>query len=101
MGIGGGKLTLAVDGHVEVLYPAIGAEDLAQVVLVDVFGELLDNDLGAGQRQFSLAKSGRCASHLGAPGRRPVAAVAAVTAYAATVAASVVASRTALGRRAP
>lgn len=36
---------LAVDGHVEVLYPAVGAEDLAQVVFVDVLGELLDDDL--------------------------------------------------------
>jgi len=37
---------LLVDGHLKVLDLAIIAEDLAQVALVDIFGELLDDYLG-------------------------------------------------------
>ncbi len=36
---------MSVHGHVEVADGTVGAEDLAEVVFVDVFGELLDDDL--------------------------------------------------------
>lgn len=44
-GRGKGGRTLSVHGHVKVADGTVGAEDLAEVVLVDVFGELLDDDL--------------------------------------------------------
>lgn len=47
------ELTLAVDGHVQVLYPAVGAEDLTQVVFIDVLCKLLDDDLKACQRSMA------------------------------------------------
>ena len=37
---------LPVHGHVEVADGAVSAEDLAEMGLVDVFGEFLDDDLG-------------------------------------------------------
>ena len=36
---------MSVHGKVEVFDLAIGSEDLAEVVFVDVFGQLLDDDL--------------------------------------------------------
>lgn len=36
-----------VHGHFEVGDGAVGGEDFAQVVGIDVFGELLDDDFGA------------------------------------------------------
>jgi hypothetical protein len=36
---------LSVHGHVEVADGAVSAEDLAEMGLVDVLGELLDDDL--------------------------------------------------------
>jgi hypothetical protein len=36
---------LPVHGHVEVADGAVSAEDLAEMGLVDVFGEFLDDDL--------------------------------------------------------
>lgn len=44
-GRGSGGRTLSVHGHVEVADGTVGAKDLAEVVFVDVFGELLDDDL--------------------------------------------------------
>lgn len=37
--------TLSVHGHIEVADGTVGAEDLTEVVFVDVFGEFLDDDL--------------------------------------------------------
>ena len=38
--------TLSVHWHVKVSNWAVCAEDFAEVVLIDVFGELFDHDLG-------------------------------------------------------
>jgi len=38
---------LPVHGHVDVSNATVGAEDFAQVCLVDVFGEFFDDDFGA------------------------------------------------------
>lgn len=48
--------TLSVHGHVQVADETVGAEDLAQVVFVDVFGQLLDHNLCILSAFWSISK---------------------------------------------
>lgn len=42
---GGMRLTLSVNGEIEVVNAAVLAEDLVEVVFVDILGQPLDNNL--------------------------------------------------------